>query len=243
MNQWIVSHRMRALLLKVLAAGMVLFSSHASGGEKPPLTAADYRPEAAGKWTVHVQCSLDDHPRRAQAVELLKAKLAEVEKLLPARAVAELVKVPLWLSRDVAAGACYHPSADWLRENGRVVEMARAIEIQNVDHFIDWSPTQPMMVLHELAHAWQDRMLEGGNGNPEIKKAYGVAKESGIYQKVRHKDGSTRQAYAMTNPMEYFAECSEAWFGTNDFEPFDREALEKFDPAGARMVVEMWGEK
>jgi hypothetical protein len=97
-----------------------------------------------------------------------------------------------------------------------------------------------MMVLHELAHAWQDRVLEGGNGNARIAKAYQVARNSGTYQKVLHKDGSTRQAYAMTNAMEYFAECSEAYFGSNDFEPFDRKALEKFDPAGARMVVEMW---
>lgn len=224
--------------------GVALVSGVAwAGEEKPRLTAADYEAEAAGKWTVRVERSLADHPRRAVAVELLKRKLEEVEKLLPAAAVAELVKVPVWLSREVAAGACYHPSVEWLRENGRVVEMARAIEIQNVDHFIDWSPTQPMMVLHELAHAWQDRVLEDGNGNAEIAKAYQVAKDSGIYQKVRHKDGSTRRAYAMTNAMEYFAECSEAFFGRNDFEPFDREELEKFDPAGARMVREMWGKK
>ncbi|RYD21667.1 MAG: hypothetical protein EOP88_10565 [Verrucomicrobiaceae bacterium] len=234
---------MRTFLLKILVAGMVLVSGPVSAGEKPRLTAADYQVEAAGKWTVHVQRALDDHPRRAVAVELLKAKLAEVERLLPLAATAEMVKVPVWLSRDAAAGACYHPSADWLRQNGRVVEMARAIEIQNVDHFIDWSPTQPMMVLHELAHAWQDRVLEDGNGNAEIAKAYQTAKDSGIYQNVRHKDGSNRQAYAMTNPMEYFAECTEAWFGTNDFQPFDREELQKFDPAGARMVEKMWGKK
>ena len=234
---------MCALLLKVMVAGAVLCAARVSAEEKPRLTAADYREEAAGRWTVRVERSLDDHPRRAVAVALLKAKLAEMERLLPAAAVAELVKVPIWLSQEVAAGACYHPSVDWLRENGRVVEMARAIEIQNVDHFIDWSPTQPFMVLHELAHAWQDRVLEGGKGNAEIKKAYQVAKESGIYQKVRHADGSTRQAYAMTNAMEYFAECTEAWFGRNDFQPFDRKELEKFDPAGARMVEEMWGKK
>lgn len=234
---------MHVFLKRYLAVVVAIFSCGALAGEeeKPRLAAADYEVEEAGKWTVHVQRSLDDHPRRTAAVELLRTKLAEVERMVPPAAFAELVKVPVWLSRDVAPGACYHPSVDWLRENGRVVEMARAIEIQNVDHFIDWSPTQPLMLLHELAHAWQDRVLEGGNRNAEIAKAYQVAKDSGIYQKVRHKDGSTRPHYAMTNAMEYFAECSEAWFGRNDFEPFDRAELEKFDPAGARMVVEMWG--
>lgn len=236
---------MFVFLRRCLALVVALSSCAAVAAEeeKPRLTAADYRLVEGRSWTIWMERSLDDHPRRAVAVELLKAKLAEVEKLLPAAALEEMVKVPIWLSRDVAAGACYHPSAEWLRKNGRVVDMARSIEIQNMDHFIDWSPTQPMMVLHELAHAWQDRVLEGGNGNAEIAKAYLAAKESGIYQKVRHKDGSTREAYAMTNAMEYFAECTEAFFGRNDFQPFDREELEKFDPAGARMVEKMWGRK
>ncbi|RYD47448.1 MAG: hypothetical protein EOP85_05450 [Verrucomicrobiaceae bacterium] len=227
--------------LSIVLATLLVTCGQIMAKERPRLTAADYEVTAMQSWKVHIERSLDEHPRRERAVQLLREKLEEVEKLLPASAVEELVKVPIWLSRDSSAGACYHPSRQWLLENGRVPEMARSIEIQNIDHFIDWSRVQPLMMLHELAHAWQDRMLEDGNRNAEVAEAFRKAEQSGIYQKVRHKDGRLQRHYGMTNPMEYFAECSEAYFGTNDFEPFDRKELEKFDPAGARLVERMWG--
>lgn len=221
-------------------AALFSCSALAEDNQKRPL-ATDYEKIELGTWKIYVERSLKDHPRKDRALQLLGFKLVEVEKLLPGAAVRELMKVPIWMSRDSSPGACYHPSIAWLQENGRVPEMARSIEIQNVDHFIDWSTTQPMMVLHELAHAWQDRMLEGGNSNPEIMKAYQIAKESGIYDQVLHVNGQKQLHYAMTNPMEYFAECTEAYFGKNDFHPFNRKELEKTDPAGANLVEKMWG--
>jgi hypothetical protein len=96
------------------------------------------------------------------------------------------------------------------------------------------------MVLHELAHAWQDRVVDQGYSNPEILAAFKAASESGIYEKVRYAGGGERRHYALTNAMEYFAECSEAYFGRNDFQPFDRAELKTFDPTGERMVRKMW---
>ena len=34
----------------------------------------------------------------------------------------------------------------------------------------------------------------------------------------------------MTNPQEYFAECTEAFFARNDFYPYARDELKKHDP-------------
>lgn len=192
-------------------------------------------------WTLHVEKSLAGHPRRAEALALLEKKLAEVAELAPAAALVKLKEVPLWLSRNASAGACYHPSPEWLKENGRVVEMARSIEFQNIDHFIDWSPTQPLMVLHELAHAWHHRNLPDGYANPEILAAFQVAVDGKKYEKVLKAGGKEQRHYALSNAMEYFAECSEAYFGKNDFQPFDREELKAFDPAGYRLVETMWG--
>jgi hypothetical protein len=41
-----------------------------------------------------------------------------------------------------------------------------------------------------------------------------------LYDKVRYIHGGEKKAYATTDPKEYFAEISEAYFGKNDFYPF-----------------------
>ena len=87
------------------------------------------------------------------------------------------------------------------------------------------------MVLHELAHAYHHQFLEDGFDNPEVKAAYDRAMKSKLYQKVLRINGRDEKAYAATNPMEYFAEATEAFFGTNDFYPFVRSELKRHDPA------------
>ena len=51
-----------------------------------------------------------------------------------------------------------------------------------------------------------------------------------------------QRAYALTNAKEYFAELTEAYYGFNDFYPFNREQLQAFDPAGYALVEQAWGE-
>jgi hypothetical protein len=41
--------------------------------------------------------------------------------------------------------------------------------------------------------------------------------------------------------MEFFAESTEAYFGRNDFQPFDRDELKAFDRSAYRMVEKAWG--
>ena len=104
----------------------------------------------------------------------------------------------------------------------------------------------PNFALHELAHAYHDRFLQGGFENAEISAAYDRAKAAGIYDNVERRDGKggvqKDQAYAMTNPMEYFAELTEAYFSTNDFFPFTRKELKTFDPVGFKLMKEIWGD-
>lgn len=105
----------------------------------------------------------------------------------------------------------------------------------------------PNITLHELAHAYHDRVLKGGYGNAEIIRAYEAAKESGKYEQVEQRFGNGRsvktRAYALTNPMEYFAESSEAYFSTNDFFPFNREELVQHDPSLVPVLKELWGDR
>ena len=105
----------------------------------------------------------------------------------------------------------------------------------------------PVLVLHELAHAYHDRFLPGGHGNPDVKAAYEAAKASGKYDRVERQDSEGRKrfdkAYAMANPQEYFAETSEAFFAENDFFPFNRTELKQLDPKMFTLLEKLWGSK
>jgi len=230
-----------SLFLRALIPVMLL--SVLMPAEAQTLTADDYETTSVGGWKVHVEKSLADHPRRAEAIALLEKKLLAVRKAVPSAVVPKLRQVPIWLSRDAARGAAYHVSAGWLGENGRVVEMEKAIEIQNIDHFIDWAPVQPWMMLHELAHAYHDRYLPLGYENGPVKRAYKRAVESGDYRRVLYHDRTRVKHYGLNNQMEFFAEATEAYFGKNDFQPFNKRQLRAFDSTAYRMVERAWGIK
>ena len=135
--------------------------------------------------------------------------------------------------------ACYHPGRQWLIENGFNPDKEKGIEIANPKNFVEWTrDAQPLMVLHELAHAYHDLVL--GFDRAEIKRCWDKAVASGRYDEVMHISGKPRRHYALTNEREYFAELTESYFGKNDFEPFDREALRAFDPDGYEMIERFW---
>jgi dipeptidyl-peptidase-4 len=96
----------------------------------------------------------------------------------------------------------------------------------------------PVIVLHELAHAYHYQVL--GFDNALIKTAFERARNSGSYEVVLRNDGNKEKAYALTNAQEYFAESTEAYFGRNDFFPFDRAELQQHDPAMVKVLQEVW---
>ena len=200
-------------------------------------------------WTVLVSHALLEKDKAAteQALDLLRRQLEEIVHAVPAAAVAELRKVPLWFSPEysgVTPRAEYHPAAGWLRDNNRDPLMEKAVEFTNVRIFERETKRMPNFALHELAHAYHDRVLAGGFKNAEVKAAFENAKANGIYNHVAQRFGDGRsakvRAYAMTNPMEYFAECSEAFFSTNDFYPFTRAELAKHDPQMFEVLKKLW---
>lgn len=201
-------------------------------------------------WQVQVdQRLLNEHQAATEeALRLLAGQLEDVVEQVPAAAVARLREVPLYVSPPYPGfgeRAEYHPDAAWLRRNGRDPAMAKGIEFTNVDSFAAECRRMPALVLHELAHAYHDRVLPGGHGNATVKEAYERARASGRYEQVERRDanGNTRtdRAYALTSPAEYFAETSEAFFFTNDFFPYVRDELEQFDPHACVMLVSLWG--
>ena len=201
-------------------------------------------------WTVLINRELlaNEGAATAKALELLQAQLREIIRLVPKPAVAELQKVPLYFSPEypkISPRAEYHPGADWLSSNGRDPAMAKGVEFTNARTFEAETRRMPNFALHELAHAYHDRFLPGGHDNPEIAAAYEKAKASGTYERVERQDSEGRKrmdrAYAMTNPAEYFAECTEAFFSRNDFYPFTNEELKKHDPVMVELLGKLWG--
>jgi len=216
--------------------------AEAAPSKRPFVPTAQYEKRAIEGWTVHVNRALlgEQAELGRRALRLLEVKLDETARRVPPRALQALRQVPLWVGVDDGRAPCmeYHPSADWLREHGFNPDKAKSVEIGNAARFIEWSLDQPAMVLHELAHAYHHQVL--GYDHAEIKAAYRAAVSAGTYESVLYYKGPRRRAYALQNDQEYFAEGTEAFFGTNDFYPFVRAELKEHDPRLYALIETAW---
>jgi hypothetical protein len=194
--------------------------------------ASVYRMESIQGFTVLFNPQVLAEPRAEEVRAELARQLEQVAEAVPEPALSALRMVRIWVewNRRRNAGE-FHPSAAWLKENGYNPEKAGDVEIANSVNFVDWSRAeQPCILLHELAHAYHFLVL--GERHAGIAAAYRRALESKSYP---------AGAYALANEKEYFAELSEAYFGRNDFYPFTRAQLQEHDPAGYKLLQELWG--
>jgi hypothetical protein len=178
-----------------------------------------------------------------RTLTLLQYQLYQIVRRVPAEAVKKLRKVRIWVEENEPNTKCmaYHPHVDWLKAHGVNPEKAKCVEIANARNFLDWTVEQPWMVLHELSHAYHHQFLNDGFKNPRVKAAYDRAMKSKIYEKVLRFNGRNERAYALNDPMEYFAEATEAFFGTNDYYPFVRAELKRHDPVAYDLLTKVWG--
>jgi len=206
----------------------------------------DHERQTVEGWTLHVDTRLlgPEKDVGEPALKILAAKLYEITLVVPEAALAKLREVPIWLDLDHRLGGMqYHPSAGWLKGHGHDPAMAKAVHIPNARYFVRVCRpnNQPGVVLHELAHAYHDRVL--GFDDPKIRAAYDRAVKAGRYESVLHIYGKMTRHYALTDHKEYFAEASEAFFGTTDFYPFVRAELKQHDPPLYEVLEEVWGTK
>jgi hypothetical protein len=197
-------------------------------------------------WLVRINKKLDaveQKELREQTLKLLDDHLYRITRVVPAEPLEKLRKIPIWmeLAHPKHPCMCYHVSKDWLASNGMNPEKAGGVELANCKNFLSWTKQQPWMVLHELAHGYHHQVL--GVDHAGIKACFTAAKEAKIYDSVLHIDGSKRKHYALTNTEEYFAEMTEAYFGTNDFYPFVRAELKQCDPRMYELLEKVWSVK
>lgn len=207
-----------------------------------------YKPVKIEGWKVLVHEALYEETRitlREKTLKLLGDHLFRITTVVPQAAVEKLRAVPIWVevAHPKHPCMCYHPGADWLRDNGMNPAKEGAVELSNCENFLDWTQKQPWMVLHELAHAYHHQFLKGGFENAEVLAAFQQAKQDKLYESILRIGGTKEKAYALNNQQEYFAEQTEALFGANDFYPFVSAELREYDPRMFELLKEIWGVK
>jgi len=195
-------------------------------------------------WTVNIDERLFNTAIGDRARRVLADQLFAIKDRVPPDKVAKLRKVVLWLDLDCKGleRPQYHPSAEWLKENGYPVDHAKCVHIPNVDYFASarFQVAQPFAVLHELAHAYHDQVL--GFDNPEIMKVWKDFCADKKHQSVLRYSGRMEPHYGLTDQKEFFAEMTESYFGTNDFYPFVRAELQRDEPEAFALMKKIWGD-
>jgi hypothetical protein len=204
-----------------------------------------YRIEDVEGWTVLVsdQLRATDPDVLNRALELLAGQCRRVSDALVAApdALSHLRTVPLWLSpayEGTGMKAEYHPGAKWLADNSRHPLLVECVEFTNIPILDKEVIRMPMLLLHELAHAYHHQVIT--YEHPELRAVFRQAVLKKSYEKVARKNSKPQKAYAITNVQEYFAETSEAYFGQNDFYPFHRRELLEHDPDMFRLLAKLW---
>lgn len=233
-------------LIRILPLVFLCCSSASADDEKNLLPKPERRTERRENgWLVKVDDRLlqADSKVGPRALQLLAAKLADIRSVVAADRVEKLQKVTIVMDLDHGnlKTMQYHPSADWLEGHGYSRELAHCVHIPSAGGFADGrhNSVQPWCVMHELAHAYNDQVL--GFENEEIRKVYELYKSSGHGESVLFVSGGKRKHYALTNQKEFFAEMTEAYFGMNDFFPFNRGELKEAEPGIYELLVKIWG--
>jgi hypothetical protein len=217
-----------------------------AGGSPPYTPTAGYEVRKIEGWTVLIDKGfLKQQPDlAARTLTLLRQQLRQVAGRIKPGPLEKLRRIHIWVEEQEPHHPCmtYHPGADWLREHGMNPDKARCVEVANARNFLKWTSDQPWMVLHEMAHGYHQQFLDGGFDNAAIKAAFDDAHRTKHYESVARVHAQKQKAYAATNPMEYFAETSEAFFGKNDFYPFNRSELQQYDPEMFKLLEKLWND-
>lgn len=234
------------ILLRSIVCALVFCG--VSIASDPPLPSSHTTRDIEG-WTVRVDDRLLSGPGKASgdhALRLLSNRLYEIAFILPADKVERLrkVSVQIDLTHGKLTAAQYHPSADWLKDNGYSTALERTVHIPDASEWasLRHQRIQPWSVLHELSHAYHDQVLNFENA--EVKAVWEKFCANPRYNRIPFIEGGLTRHYALTNEKEFFAEMSEAYFGVNDFAPFNRSELKADEPEVFALMEKVWrGEK
>lgn len=233
------------LLIRCLAIAVLYLAPAMACARDSMPKPVSHSSRALAGWRVNIDDRLLNEQQElgARALRLLTARLVAIEFVVPEPALTRLREVPIQI--DFAHGELrnmqYHPSAHWLKQHGYAESLEKCVHIPAAEYFL--SPyeihRQPWVLLHELAHAYHDRVL--GFDEPRIRAGWERFKESGHFREVLTITGKKREHYALTDAKEFFAEMTECYFGTNDFYPFVAGELLQAHPETYELMRTIWG--
>ena len=230
-------------ILALLILSLLTLTTFAD--EKPALPSA-YTTRQVEGWNVRIDDRLlkgDGAAMGERALKLLMARLVAITIVVPEKGLAKLRAITIELDLDYGklTSMQYHPDADWLKSKGYSEALAKCVHIPEAEDFL--SPFEnhrmPWCVLHELAHGYHDQVL--GFDEPRVTAAWEKFRASGKYASVLTSPGGMREHYGLTNQKEFFAEMTEAYFGSNDFYPFVTGELKQAEPEIFALMAEIWG--
>jgi hypothetical protein len=222
-----------------------LCSAASFGAEKPDLPTAYTNRNIEG-WNIRIDDRLlkgENVALGERALKLLSAKLVSITSVVSGVPLDKLkaVTIELDLNYGDLVPMQYHNDAGWLKDNGFSTNLAKCVHIPSAEDFL--SPfdihRMPWVILHELTHAYHDQVL--GYDEPRVKSAWEKFCASGKYKSVLTSPGYMREHYGLSNQMEFFAEMTEAYFGSNDFYPFVAGELKQAEPTIYALMEEIWG--
>lgn len=197
-------------------------------------------------WTVHVDPALlkgQHADAGGRALSMLGNHLQRISLLLEGEVLRDMQKLEIWIEREHATlkNMQYHPSKRWLQSHDHDERLAKKVHIPVAKNLLSRAQLlkHPAVVLHELAHAYHDQVLDFNE--PRILEAFGAARAAKKYLRVLAHTGKQVRHYALTDHKEYFAEGTEAYLYRNDFYPFVRAELQQYDPQLHTLLTGIWG--
>ncbi|WP_160111974.1 hypothetical protein [Aquimarina sp. AU58] len=97
----------------------------------------------------------------------------------------------------------------------------RRIVINDYDTYRRVARGEGNVAFHELVHYYHDVYIPGGFRNRQLTNLYYNARSRNIYP---------RQAYVMSNVVEYLGVSAEAYFTGTGREPYNRARVNRLDP-------------
>ena len=247
-SAWITANPMPMVKKQLVLTGVASEAGSTSKSLSKKASAVRFDPVVQNieGWVVHVDPQMLDgeHGQAgAAALKMLASHLQRIAILLPEEQLNKMRKLEIWIENHhpTLGNMQYHPDIGWLKSHGCDPRLAKKVHIPRAKNLLSRHQMikHPAVVLHELAHSYHDQYF--GFNDPHITKVYDKAMAAGLYDKVLLYNGSRVRHYGATDPMEYFAEGTEAYFYRNDFYPFVAAELKEHDKALYDLMVEIWG--
>ncbi|MCH8830977.1 MAG: hypothetical protein IID45_15505, partial [Planctomycetes bacterium] len=195
-------------------------------------------------WTVYISHAalVSNKAEVDRALDHLANQLYQIKRSLPAKVWPRLQQVPIWLANgEKKLGIAFHPNRRWLTNKGYSPPKPKTlIGIGSSRHYLHESLRQPWLAFHELCHGYDWFVLGKQKSYGCDAAIYRTSMKNGKYVSALHWNGRMRKPYHASNKMEFFAETSEAFFGTNDIFPFVRAELREHDPETFSRLAAQW---